>query len=153
VSVSTFDIRALVHRLIDSHSRNEALRRQAEQAESKPRAVSRPVPLSRRMSSGIFSMADGPESSDDELQGDTNKRRITRPLPRRTRNNTIGSRNPFCLPVGPGAPVPKKPRLTDVPLPAPQEMYDQQVVVRRRHSLRASNSVVKMEELSDDGWL
>jgi hypothetical protein len=103
------------------------------------------------MSSGIFSIADGPESSDDELQGETTKRRITRPLPRRARDSTLTGHDFASLAK---APAPKKPRLSDVPLRAPQAMYDKPVVVvRTRSSLRASNSVVKMEELSDDGWL
>ncbi|KAJ2936804.1 hypothetical protein H1R20_g295, partial [Candolleomyces eurysporus] len=125
---------------------NEALRRQAEQAASKQKAAAKPVPLSRRMSSGIFSVADGPESSDDELQVETNKRRITRPLPRRAREGTLTAHDFMSFAK---APAPKKPRLSDVPLRAP-EMYDQQVAVPRRYSLRTCR--VKEEELSDDGW-
>ncbi|KAJ2917048.1 hypothetical protein MD484_g3363, partial [Candolleomyces efflorescens] len=124
---------------------NEALRRQAEQAESKPRAVSRPVPLSRRMSSGVFSIADGPESSDEELQGDTNKRRITRPLPRRTRYNT-GLQDLYNAITAPKAPAPKKPRLDEMELST--ETHDQLVPPRRSHR----RAPIKMEEISDDGW-
>ena len=93
-------------------------------------------------------MAEGPESSDDELQAETNKRRITRPLPRRARESTLTAQD--FLSFG-KAPAPKKPRLSDVPLHAPQAMYDQ-VPARSRYFLRA-NSAVKEEELSDDGWL